>query len=211
MSKIQLGVIFGSRSSEHEVSVISAVQLMKAVSRDKYDVIPIYISMKGVWFSGEPLLDIHTYTNFNENCKGIYRVQLDATAGSGALTTTEPAKGLFGHEQVRLVARLDCVIPVLHGMHGEDGTLQGMLELCNIPYASSGVAPSAVGMDKVYMKQYFQGGGFPVLPGCHALRETWQRDPEAVLSSIEAKLQYPVFVKPAMLAILNYLCSHYNK
>ncbi len=199
MSKIQLGVIFGSRSSEHEVSVISAVQLMKAVSREKYDVIPIYISMKGVWFSGEPLLDIHTYTNFNENCKGIYRVQLDATAGSGALTTTEPAKGLFGHEQVRLVARLDCVIPVLHGMHGEDGTLQGMLELCNIPYASSGVAPSAVGMDKVYMKQYFQGGGFPVLPGCHALRETWQRDPEAVLSSIEAKLQYPVFVKPAML------------
>jgi D-alanine-D-alanine ligase len=199
MSKMQLGVIFGSRSSEHEVSVISAVQLMKAVNRDKYDVIPIYISMKGVWFSGEPLLDIHTYTNFNENCKGIYRVQLDVTAGSGALTTMEPAKGLFGHEQVRLVARLDCIIPVLHGMHGEDGTLQGMLELCNIPYASSGVAPSAVGMDKVYMKQYFQGGGFPVLPGCHALRETWQRDPEAVLTSIETKLPYPVFVKPAML------------
>lgn len=199
MSKIQLGVIYGSRSSEHEVSVISALQLMKAVDRSKYDVIPIYISMKGGWFSGEALWDIHTYSSFDENTKGVYKVQLDATAGSGALTTVEPAKGLFGHEQVRLVARLDCVIPVLHGMHGEDGTLQGMLEMCNVPYTSSGVAASAVGMDKVYMKQYFQGGGFPVLPGCSALRKIWQKAPDQVMDEIENKLPYPVFVKPASL------------
>ncbi len=199
MSKMKLGVIYGSRSSEHEVSVISALQMMKRANPDKYEIVPIYISMKGVWYSGEPLLDIHTYANFDENRRGIYRVQLDCTAGSGALTTVEPAKGLFGHEQIRLVTRLDCVIPVLHGMHGEDGTLQGMLEMCNVPYASSGVAPSAVGMDKVYMKQYFQGGGFPVLPGCSALRQAWEADPEAIIAQIEEQMPYPVFVKPAML------------
>jgi D-alanine-D-alanine ligase len=199
MSKLQLGVVYGSRSSEHEVSVISALQLMKAVDPEKYDVIPVYISMKGEWFTGEPLLDIRTYAGFDPSKKGIVKVQLDTTAGSGALTTVEPAHGLFGHEQVRLVARLGCVIPVLHGMHGEDGTLQGMLEMCNIPYASSGVAPSAVGMDKVYMKQYFQGGGFPVLPSRSCLRAAWRKDREAVLTDIEKELPYPVFVKPASL------------
>ena len=111
MSKMQLGVIFGSRTCEHEVSIISALQLMKAVDREKYDVIPIYISMKGEWFSGDPLLDVKTYNGFDENQKGIFRVQLDLTAGSGALTTIEPAKGLFGQEKQRLVARLDCVVP----------------------------------------------------------------------------------------------------
>ena len=199
MSKMQLGVIFGSRTCEHEVSIISALQLMKAVDREKYDVIPIYISMRGEWFSGDPLLDLKTYAGFDENQKGIVRVQLDLTAGSGALTTVEPAKGLFGQPKQTMVARLDCAIPVMHGMHGEDGTLQGLLEMCNVPYTSSGVAPSAVGMDKVYMKQYFQGGGFPVLPSCWYLRKTWEDAPETVLDGVEKALPYPVFVKPAML------------
>ncbi|MCE5343611.1 MAG: D-alanine--D-alanine ligase [Eubacteriales bacterium] len=199
MGKLQLGVIYGSRSSEHEVSVISALQLMKAVDRQKYDVIPVYISMKGEWFTGEPLWDIRTYANFDPALKGLVKVQLDVTTGSGALTTIEPPRGLFGHEQVRLVARLGCVIPVLHGMHGEDGTLQGMLEMCNIPYASSGVAPSAVGMDKVFLKQYFQGGGFPVLPGCRMLRTEWESAPESAMEAVEKALPYPVFVKPASL------------
>lgn len=199
MSKLQLGVIFGSRSCEHEVSVISALQLMRSADRQKYDVIPIYISMKGEWFSGDPLLDVHTFTGFDEHQKGIYRVQLDVTAGSGALTTIRPAKGLFGHDEVQLVARLDCVIPVFHGMHGEDGTIQGMLEMCNLPYASSGVTPSAVGMDKVYLKQFFRGGEFPVLPGCWFLRSDWEENPEAVMDAVEKELPYPVFVKPASL------------
>lgn len=199
MGKKQLGVIFGSRSSEHEVSIVSAVQLMNAVDKQKYDVIPVYISMQGTWYTGEPLKDIHTYAGFDENKKGIYKVQLDVTAGSGVLTTIDPAKGLFGHEQIRIIAKLDCIIPVLHGMHGEDGTLQGMLEMCNIPYTSSGVAASAVGMDKVYMKQYFQGGGFPVLPGISCLRENYEKVPHEVLDRIEAAVAYPVFVKPAML------------
>ena len=199
MSKTQLGVIFGSRTCEHEVSIISALQLMKAVDREKYDVTPIYITMKGEWFSGDPLLDIKTYAAFDENQKGLFRVQLDTTAGSGALMTVEPPKGLFAKEQHRLVARLECLIPVMHGMHGEDGTLQGMLEMCNVPFTSSGVAPSAVGMDKVYMKQYFMGGGFPVLPSCWFLRGAWEETPEEVLLAIEKQLPYPVFVKPASL------------
>ncbi len=199
MSKMQLGVIYGSRTCEHEVSIISALQLMRAVDREKYDVIPIYISMRGEWFSGDPLLDLKTYSAFDETRKGIYRVQLDLTAGSGALTTVEPAHGLFTSEKVRLVARLDCVIPVMHGMHGEDGTVQGLLELCNIPYASSGVGASAMGMDKVYMKQFFVGGGFPVLPSCWYLRAAWEADADAVLDGVEKQLPYPVFVKPASL------------
>lgn len=199
MSKIQLGVMFGSRSCEHEVSIISAVQLMRAADRQTYDVIPIYISKKGEWFTGDPLFDIATYTPFDENRKGIRRVQLDLTAGSRALITREQGKGLFAKEQQVIVARLDCVIPVFHGLHGEDGTVQGLLELCNIPYASSGVGASAVGMDKVYMKLFFQGCGFPVLPGRWFLRADWEKNPEEVMNDIENNLPYPVFVKPASL------------
>ena len=199
MGKIQLGVIFGSRTCEHEVSIISAIQLMRAADRQNYEVIPVYISKKGEWFTGDPLLDIASYTPFDESRKGLIRVSLDLTAGSGALTTIEPAKGLFGKEQQRLVARLDCAIPVMHGMHGEDGTLQGLLEMCNIPYTSSGVGASALGIDKVYMKQFFAGGGFPVLPGRSFLRADWEKNPLAIQEAIEKDLPYPVFVKPASL------------
>ena len=138
MDKLQLGVIYGSRSCEHEVSIISAVQLMRNVDRSKYDVIPIYITQKGEWYTGEPLLDMKTYTNFDPYQKGILPVSLDLTAGSGALLHYEPPKKLLGGGTQKVVARLDCVIPVMHGLHGEDGSLQGLLELANIPYASTG-------------------------------------------------------------------------
>lgn len=199
MSKIQLGVMFGSRSCEHEVSIISAVQLMRAADRELYDVIPIYISKRGEWFTGDALFEISAYTPFDESRKGVVRVNLDITSGSGALTRMEHGRGLLGKDREVIVARLDCVIPVFHGMHGEDGTIQGLLELCNIPYASSGVGASAMGMDKVYMKQYFRGAGFPVLPSCWFLRRAWDDDPTAVMDQIEKELPYPVFVKPASL------------
>ena len=199
MSKIQLGVMFGSRSCEHEVSIISAVQLMRAADRQLYDVIPIYISKRGEWFTGDALFEISAYTPFDENRKGVVRVNLDITSGSGALTRMEHGRGLLGKDREVIVARLDCVIPVFHGMHGEDGTIQGLLELCNIPYASSGVGASAMGMDKVYMKQYFRGAGFPVLPSTWFLRRAWEEDPKAVMDRIEQELPYPVFVKPASL------------
>lgn len=199
MSKLQLGVFYGSRTCEHDVSIISAVQLMRAADREKYDVIPVYISKQGEWFTGEPLLDMATYTPFDPAKKGIVRINPDITAGSGALTYIEHGKGLLGKDREVIAARLDCVIPVFHGMHGEDGTVQGLLELCNIPYSSSGVGASAIGMDKVYMKQFFRGAGFPVLPDCWFLRRTWEKDRVAVMEQIEETLPYPVFTKPASL------------
>ena len=200
MAKIQLGVIFGSRSCEHEVSIISGVQLARAADRNKYDVWPIYIAKDGRWYTGEKLLDIHTYTPFDPYSKGITRVTLDMTAGSGALISYEQEKGLFAKGVMPVtVAKLDVVIPVMHGLHGEDGTLQGLFELANIPYASTGVAGSAVGMDKIMMKQVFRGMDFPVLPDTFALRSEWRADPEAVIARVEEKLPYPVFCKPSCL------------
>ena len=176
MAKVQLGVIFGSRSCEREVSIISAVQLMNHVDSEKYDVIPVYIGENGVWYTGNALRRIETYTPFDPNKAGIEAVALDVTAGSGALLANRPGKGLFSHPTQVMVARLEVCVIVMHGLNGEDGTLQGMLELANLPYTSTGVAGSAIGMDKIMMKQFFR-----------------------VLDKVEKELGYPVFVKPANL------------
>lgn len=200
MAKTQLGVIFGSRSCEREVSIISAVQLMNHVDAEKYDVIPIYISEQGVWYTGAPLRDIHTYAPFQPDQKGIERVWLDVVAGSGALLTERPPKGLFGHPTQQVVARLNVCVLVMHGLNGEDGTLQGMLELANLPYTSTGVAGSAVGMDKIMMKQFFRGAGtLPCLPDCWFTRSAFEKDADEVMNRVENELGYPVFVKPANL------------
>ena len=199
MSKTQLGVIFGSRSCEREVAIISAVQLMNHVNVEAYDVIPVYISEQGVWYTGAPLRKIETFRHFNPDAPGIERVELDMTAGSGALLSTRPGKGLFGHPIRVMVARLEVCLVVMHGLNGEDGTLQGMLELANLPYTSTGVAGSAIGMDKIMMKQFFRGAGLPVLPGAWFTRSRWEAAREQVLDEVEAQLGYPVFVKPANL------------
>ena len=199
MSKTQLGVIFGSRSCEREVAIISAVQLMNNVNVEAYDVIPVYISEQGVWYTGAPLRKIETFRHFNPDAPGIERVELDMTAGSGALLSTRPGKGLFGHPTRVMVARLEVCLVVMHGLNGEDGTLQGMLELANLPYTSTGVAGSAIGMDKIMMKQFFRGAGLPVLPGAWFTRSRWEAAREQVLDEVEAQLGYPVFVKPANL------------
>lgn len=199
MNKLMLGVIFGSRSCEHEVSIISAVQLMRAVNREKYDVTPIYISQKGEWFTGDALFDMATYTPFDPYAKGIKRVSLDLTAGSGALMHYDQGKGLLHGFKEEVVARIDCMVPVMHGLHGEDGSLQGVFEIANIPYTSTGVTGSAVGMDKITMKRFFRGMGYPILPDCAALRSEWENNRETVIDRIEKALPYPVFVKPACL------------
>ncbi|MBR4081869.1 MAG: D-alanine--D-alanine ligase [Clostridia bacterium] len=199
MSKIQLGVIFGSRSCEREVSIISAVQLMNHVNTEKYDVIPVYIDEQGRWYTGAPLREVKTFQHFNPDMRGIDLVQLDLAAGSGALIANRPGKGLFGHPTQEVVARLEVCVIVMHGMHGEDGTLQGLLEMANLPYTSTGVAGSAIGMDKIMMKQFFRGADLPVLPGTWYQRSQWERDQAAVLADVEEKLGYPVFVKPANL------------
>ena len=193
-----IGVLFGSRSCEHEVSIISAVQLMRNVNSEKYKVIPVYISQDGNWYTGDILKEIKTYTPFDPYREGIKRVQLDLTANSGSLVHYEHAKGLFGGIKEEVVARLDCVIPVFHGLHGEDGTIQGLLELANIPYTSSGILGSALGMDKIAMKTFFRGCAFPVLDGFGLTRSEWQTEKENSLEKIHA-LGWPVFVKPACL------------
>lgn len=199
MEKTQLGVIFGSRSCEREVCIISAVQLMNHVDPEKYDVIPVYISEQGVWYTGEALRRIETYQHFSADTRGVEQVWLDMTAGSGALLTTRPGKGLFGKPETVVAARLQACVVVMHGLNGEDGTLQGMLELANLPYTSTGVAGSAIGMDKIMMKQFFRGADLPILPDCWFTRSMWEKDRAAVLSAVEEKLGYPVFVKPANL------------
>ena len=199
MSKKQLGVIFGSRSCEREVAIISAVQLMNAVDTEKYDVIPVYIDERGNWYTGEALRNIVTYKAFSGTGKGIQKVTLDMTSGSGALLSIQPGKGLFGKTEQIIVARVDVFVVVMHGLNGEDGTLQGMLELANIPYTSTGVAGSAIGMDKIMMKQFFRGGNLPTLPGTWSTRSEYAEDPEKVFIEAEKQLGYPVFVKPANL------------
>ena len=199
MNKIQLGVIFGSRSCEREVSIISAVQLMGHVNQELYNVIPVYISQQGVWYTGEKRKDIKTFQRFQPDQPGIERVMLDVTSASGALLAMRPGKGLLHHPEQVVVARMEVCLIVMHGLNGEDGTLQGLLEMANLPYTSTGVAGSAIGMDKIMMKQFFRGADLPVLPGEYFTRTRWRSERKEVLDAVEAGLEYPVFVKPANL------------
>ncbi len=196
--KLSLGVLFGSRSTEHEVSVISGLQLMSRADPFKYDVVPVYISTLGEWFTGGPLWKLETFRKFDPRTPGIIRVFPDLTARSRALIAFE-RQGMFRGERRYAAARLDCAIPVLHGRHGEDGTVPGMLELMDVPYASSGVVGSAVGMDKVLMKAAFRGFGLPALADTSLERGEFEADETAACQIVEAALPYPVFVKPANL------------
>ena len=197
--KKQIGVIFGSRSCEREVSIISAVQLMRHADREKYDVIPVYFDESGNWYTGEKLTDIASFKPFRPESAGVTRVFPDLSSGSGALLTVNKGSGLFAKEKVEIAARVDVYIIVMHGLHGEDGTVQGLLELANIPYTSTGVAGSAVGMDKIMMKQIFRGAGLPVLPGVWFTRTEFENGRDAVIRKVEEEIGYPVFVKPANL------------
>lgn len=201
MKKTQLGLIFGGRSCEHEVSVISALQLSRFVDLNKYDLYPIYINKSGEWFWGDGLLELN---NFREpvmfSKPGIYeRVTLDITSRSGALTVMQNGKGLFGKPKLKIITKLDCALVVMHGLHGEDGSLQGFLELADIPYSSTGVVGSAAGMDKIIMKHVFRGAGIPVLEDTSILRSDFRENRKSVVYEIEKVLPYPVFVKPANL------------
>ena len=197
--KKQIGVIFGSRSCEREVAIISAVQLMRHADREKYDIIPVYIDETGNWYTGEKLKDIESFKPFRPESTGITRVFPDLSSGSGALLTVKKGSGLFAKEKIEIAARIDVYIIVMHGLNGEDGTLQGLLELANVPYTSTGVAGSAVGMDKIMMKQIFRGAGLPVLPGIWFTRTEFENGRDTVIRKTEEEIGYPVFVKPANL------------
>lgn len=191
---IHLGIIFGSRSAEHDVSVITGLQALENADTKKYNAFPVYISRTGEWFVGEPLRSIETYRNFDPNQKGLTRVFFPAVPGMNGLYSLE--SGLF--KKSAKVCELDCALLALHGLHGEDGSVQGLFELANLPYTSCGLIGSAVGMDKIVMKEVFKSIGLNVLESVYCCRSEWSKDKDAVIERAE-KLSYPLIVKPANL------------
>ena len=195
--KTNLGVIFGSRTCEHDVSIITGLQAAMAADPAQYDVTRIYISREGDWYIGEKLSDMTFFLNFDPT----QATHVLPAAEKGKLLLLEyptEKKKLFGGGRT-VLATIDVALPAMHGLNGEDGTLQGMLELMNVPYTSSGVMGSAVGMDKIVMKKLFRGCGFPVLPDTWAERAEWEDDRNAVIARAEKEVGYPMFVKPANL------------
>lgn len=192
LARLSIGVIFGGRSVEHDVSVVTAHQVM-AVLGDDHDIVPIYISREGRWYTGAGLNDLDVYKNQIWSTAG-EEAFIPPSAGYGGLLA--PASSRFG--KTRRIP-LDVVVPSIHGTFGEDGTIQGLLELADIPYAGSGVTGSAAGMDKITMKAVFTAAGLPVVP--HVVVETSKlvADENAVLDEIERDIGYPAFVKPSRL------------
>ncbi len=188
--KKNLAVTFGGRTVEHDISIITANQLMSHADKNKYNIIPIYIDRDGKWYTGDKLMDVAVFKRFDPNAKGVKRVFL---SGSADATLYE-----YGRKQ-KAICQIDVVIPAMHGLHGEDGTIQGLFELSDIPYSSAGVTGSAVCMDKIIMKSAFIGFGFPVLDSVFFERDEFYSDSDAVCEKSENKLGYPVFVKPANL------------
>ena len=187
---IKLGVIFGGVSVEHEVSVISAVQAMQAIDKEKYDVIPIYITKDREWYTGEILKDMDTYTDMDLLKRYTKNVSLINKKGKFYLQS----KGLFK----TIVTELDLVLPIGHGTNMEDGTLQGYLQTIGIPYCESDIAASSVAQDKVTQKLVFQSKNLPMTAFTWFYDVDYTEDQENILKEC-AKLKYPVIVKPATL------------
>lgn len=193
--RIRVGVIFGGKSGEHEVSIQSGKSILKSLDDTKYKAIPIGISRTGHWLIGD---------------KAFQQLEAEAQIVIGSPSPSEgealhdnaDLSALRANEQSavvpnELVEDFDIVIPVLHGPNGEDGTIQGMLELLDVPYVGAGVLASSVGMDKVFMKKLFAAAGLPQVPYTFYTRKQWQEAPGDVIGDIEDKLGYPCFVKPA--------------
>jgi D-alanine-D-alanine ligase len=190
--KVRVGVIFGGRSGEHEVSLMSAQSVMMALDHDKYDVVMIGIDREGRWLTGDVAAALES---------GAKNAARPATLLPDPQTSAllEVASGEGHSASFSEVAKLDVVFPVLHGPYGEDGTVQGLLELAGIPYVGAGVVGSAVGMDKGIFKAVMESHGMPVLPWRLVLASEWNERPDDVLNGIEEALPYPVFTKPANL------------
>lgn len=192
--KTNIAVFFGGRSTEHEISVISANQAMAAMDSDKYNVIPVYITKDGRWFTGEVLTDVKNYRNTAELLKQCTQVYMRPIYGDYNLYKAE--RKMFGSD---VFAKLDAVIPVLHGSNGEDGIFEGVLETIGIPYAGCGTLASANGMDKITMKMILASDGIPVVDYVWFTDKQWFAHRDELIAKIESKLGYPVIVKPANL------------
>ncbi|MBN1564017.1 MAG: D-alanine--D-alanine ligase, partial [Anaerolineae bacterium] len=195
-TKKTVGVIFGSRTVEHDVSIVTAQQVMQALSPQKYEIVPVYITRDGKWITGDALRDLKNFQNDNlTELMGIKETSLAPDTQYRGLITP-PIAGRFGKNQVQ---KLDVVFPVLHGTHGEDGTLQGLLELADLPYVGAGVMAAAVSRDKGMLKAVLSYHGIPVIKHVMIARHEWIANANAVLERIASTLTYPVFVKPATL------------
>ena len=188
--KIKVGVIFGGATVEHEVSIISAVQAMKHLNEEKYDIYPIYISKDRTWYTGKMLMDIDIYRDFETLKKYAKKVVLYNHNGAFRLQ----ALNLFK----TIVADLDIVLPIVHGNNMEDGTIQGYLEMVGVPYVGSNVLGSSLGQDKVVMKQVFESLNLPVVDYIWFFDNEYFEEKEELLKKVK-KMGYPVIVKPASL------------
>ena len=196
--KTNIGVIFGGRSTEHEISVISASQAMAAIDREKYDVTPIYITKQGHWYTGAPLFDVKNYRHIPELLKQCTEVYMRPVYGDYKLYPANP-KGFFSSSAMKPVGKLDVVIPVLHGTNMEDGIFEGVLQTIGIPYAGCDVLSSANGMDKITMKMILRANDVPVVDYVWFTDKQWHTRRDALIEQIEDTLGYPVIIKPANL------------
>jgi D-alanine-D-alanine ligase len=187
-SKIRVGVLFGGRSAEHEVSLVSATSIIHALDKKKYEVIPIGITKEGKWVSSPDALEL---VKDGKNLKKVSENILLPNPKYRGLVRLNP-KSNIQHQK-----SFDVIFPVLHGTFGEDGTIQGLLELSGIAYVGAGVLGSAVGMDKIITKQLCEQAGIPITPYVWFLKRNFHANKKKIISDIEKKLRYPLFVKPA--------------
>jgi D-alanine-D-alanine ligase len=204
--KLRVGILFGGRSGEHEVSLLSAASILKAIDRDKFDVTPIGITKAGRWLAAGDARGLLAGDS-TPVARRLRAGDPETTPGAKllhegipTLLAPEPNSSTTLHPKKRLDGQsLDIVFPVLHGTFGEDGTIQGLFELAGIPYVGSGVLGSAAGMDKDVMKRLFAQAGLPIVKHVAVLRADWEKSPRKTVAQIEAALRYPLFVKPANL------------
>jgi D-alanine-D-alanine ligase len=194
--KLRVGVVFGGRSGEHEVSVRSARSVIEALDKEKYEVVPIAITKEGKWLSPADSSRLLP----GETKQLLPTATLKGESRDVAIIGDPSHQGLIALDKEGGQAQaLDVVFPVLHGTYGEDGTLQGLLEMAGVPYVGCGVLASSCGMDKVTMKALFREAGLPICRYTWFLRSEWDREPEAVIRRVARQLGFPCFVKPANL------------
>ncbi len=195
--KLRVGILFGGRSGEHEVSLLSAASILNAIDKTKYDVVPIGITKQGQWLASteaQRLLAGNT-----KPAPALLKTPRTKSIQLSASSDVALQNEALAQQNGPLARSLDVIFPVLHGTFGEDGTIQGLLELADIAYVGSGVLGSATGMDKSAMKQLFAAAGLPQTPHVNLLRSEWKSDAKRCTKLIEKNLTYPVFVKPANL------------
>ncbi len=197
--KLNIGVFFGSRSPEHDVSIITAQTVIEALKKlDKYKVIPIYLDKTGRWWISEKLSDIEFFRklDFEKELGEINHYLLDLDASKKFLRFSPERKSIFSKKEEIII---DVAFPAFHGSFGEDGTIQGLFEIFNIPYVGCGVLTSALAMDKIISRKIFEREGFSVVNNFYFNKDDFKKKQEEILQEIENKLNYPLFVKPNRL------------